>query len=50
MKEMIQFNIDPVLYMHPADRAMLTKLEKMDMVAKLKPMAHILHILQKVLN
>lgn len=35
MKDTIKYNLDPVLYMHPADRAMLTKLDKMSIVANM---------------
>ena len=35
MKKAITYKLDPILYMHPGDRAMLTKLEKMSVVANL---------------
>lgn len=33
MKDAIEYRLDPVLYMHPADRTMLTRLDKMSIVA-----------------
>ena len=35
MKSPIEFTFDPILFMHPADRAMLTRLNKMSFVANM---------------